>query len=169
MLFILLLNITGYYPIFKWEQFRVRKEIKRRIKESVPGNELQVITFSKKNHTVNWVRNGQEFRYKGKMYDVVRITTKGDSIHYFCISDTKETSLFTQLDELVKMQMSHPSDSAQHTARNLLKIFLSLNYLPSQPIDISEEKVWEQNEFAYYFPYSEAFSDNTTPPPRLLG
>ena len=169
ILFILLVNMAGYFPVFKWEQMQIRREIKQQIKNSIPGTELCSITFAKKCLAeIDWERQGKEFRYNGQMYDVIRTENKADSVHYYCIKDTQETRLFAQLDEFVKKQMDTTTSSTHNPVRNLLKVFLSLVYLPSNSNDSFQENSWTKNECSHSFCYSELYLDKVSPPPKFI-
>ncbi len=146
VLSILLINIAGYYPVYKIQQWQIRKEIKKKIKASVPEDELYRIKVTKNSTELEWVREDKEFIYDGKMYDIVRCESSGDSITYFCINDTQEMMLFQKLDELVQKNMD--SDSSEEPEQNddfghrrpvkrAAKIFYSLHYLLSENIQFS--------------------------------
>lgn len=56
---------------------------------------------------VNFIRlDDREFKLNGKLYDIVRMNTIGDSIFYQCINDTKEEELELQFVKLVVNNLS---------------------------------------------------------------
>jgi hypothetical protein len=129
ILLVLLTGLGGYFVVFKVEQFALRREMKERIKSSVPDTELQHFAFSKHNASrLDWERKAKEFRLNGKMYDVVRTEVKGDTVHFFCVRDDKETKLFAGLDQLLKTQTT--AGKSGKIAGGLLKVFFSFNSLP---------------------------------------
>ena len=130
ILLVLLTGLGGYFVFFKAEQFALRREMKERIKSSLPESELQHFAFSKQETSdINWERKGKEFRLNGKMYDVVRTHATGDTIHFYCLQDDKETKLFAGLDQLLKKEGT--AGKSGKIAGGLLKIFFSFNFLPS--------------------------------------
>jgi hypothetical protein len=129
ILLVLLTGVGGYFVFFKAEQFALRCEMKERIKSSLPESQLQHFAFSKqKTSSLDWERRGKEFRLNGKMYDVVRTEAKGDTIHFYCLRDDKETKLFAGLDQLLKKEAT--AGKSGKMAGGLLKIFFSFNSLP---------------------------------------
>lgn len=143
-IFILAINIVGYYPLFKADQWLVRREIKRRIKESVPADELHQFQFLKSDVPhLDWVKPKKEFRLDGHMYDVVTKVEKGDSTYFSCINDVKETQLFAHLDELTKKQ-SESGNTPLSSFRKMAQVYLSaklLEPIPSETIFLHKLKL----------------------------
>jgi hypothetical protein len=165
VLSILLLSMSGYYPIFKLEQWKIRKEVKKRMKESLPLEDL-VCVSSQNADEIEWEEEGKEFRYKGQMYDIVYVENMGSMSHYYCIHDEEETGLFVQLDELVKKQMDDLETPIGKTAKNLLKVFFSLQYIPSGNIEMYTGKEFLKHNTTYLFFPSSDFIQELTPPPQ---
>lgn len=87
-------------------QNNIRKEIKLRIKQSVPEEELILIALTQEEAaSLQWLKS-YEFRYRGGMYDIVRSHTSGDSVYYMCVNDVQEEQLFVNLHEQVERQMN---------------------------------------------------------------
>lgn len=100
----------------------VRKEVKSKLKSTVPPNELTVIQLkNSESNALTWVRANKEFIYKGKMYDVVSKAIYANSIRYVCITDTQEEALFKHLNDLVNM--------SSHAKKSVLKLQNSAEYL----------------------------------------
>jgi hypothetical protein len=69
----------------------------------LPVNELTVISITKeKELLLNWREENKEFEYAGKLYDLVKICNRSDSIILYCINDKQEEELFANLDIFVK-------------------------------------------------------------------
>lgn len=120
--------------MFKIDQYLVRREVKRRIKESVPQNELHNFKFlSTEVANLDWVKPKKEFRLGEHMYDVVTKTVVGDSTYFSCINDVKEKNLFAHLDELAKKQNDRgntPLASMRKMAQVYLSIASDINFNP---------------------------------------
>lgn len=169
LLFMFLIYLGGVYPVFKLGQWHVRTEMKRRIKESVPESELFTISFSTSHApSIEWLREGKEFRYKGRMYDVVRTKNTPDSVHYQCIDDSQETHLFAHLDFLVKKQLDEHSNPTANNIRKISTLFFSLLYLPIEGLDFHSFNASSNNQFAYLSSYSEICLDQIPPPPKYV-
>jgi len=122
LLILFLYNVAGTFISFKAQQHSIRREIKSKIKKSVPENELILLSFhpsSKEYSQLDWIE-GHEFRYQGQMFDMVRQTTGKDGlIHFYCINDTQEEILFAHLDEYVKNHVSNTSN--RHNTKKVQK------------------------------------------------
>jgi hypothetical protein len=107
LLLSMLLQAAGYFFVFKILQHEIRQEIEQQIKAGVPETELVLLKiFEAKPHLAFQRVEEHEFRYDGKMYDIVRQEAHGDTTWYYCLADEKETQLFANLDEVVKQDMT---------------------------------------------------------------
>jgi len=128
ILFILLpflyLNI-GVYPFFLIKQQLIKKEIKLKLKGSIPNGELTTFVFDKTTFkSIKWL-NKKEFSFNDHMYDVVKIeNTNNDSIQVKCIDDKKEKLLFTQLEKLTKTSEKSKKNKELFLSKLLLKYFV---------------------------------------------
>lgn len=94
MVLLLLFNLAGQYTMFKIEQQKIQKSIKKLMEQQIPNHFLHKITVAKEDtHSLKWEKIGREFWYKGQLYDVVRSITNSQSVTYYCIQDSKETQL----------------------------------------------------------------------------
>jgi len=111
---LLLFNTGGFYIVFKSLQYGVKKEIKEKIRRSLPGADLTLIRIcSKYTHSrtslLKWYDDGKEFVYMDRMYDIIKQETRGDSVYFYCINDTKEEQLFAGLNGIVNKTMGEDS------------------------------------------------------------
>ncbi len=110
LLFSMLFQAAGHFFIFRIQQHKIRQEIEQQIKAGVSEAELVLLkipkTLEEKPHSTFQRIHKREFRYDGKMYDIVRQESHGDTTWYYCLPDEKETQLFANLDELVKQDMA---------------------------------------------------------------
>ena len=108
-LFLYLYNIAGYLAVFSVLQYRIRTEVKKMIKESVPQSELIQFAFytsslERGDYHLQWTKEN-EFRHAGSMYDIVRSHISGDSTYFLCVNDVQEDHLFASLDSHVQRHM----------------------------------------------------------------
>lgn len=109
-IFLLIFQSTGYYLFLKIQQKHIRYEIKQQIKAGVPVEELVLLKISRstqENRREFQYIHSREFRYFGKMYDIIRQESHGETTWFYCINDEKETLLFARLDEQVKNEMKN--------------------------------------------------------------
>jgi len=138
VLIVVLFNMTGFFVIFKIEQYQIRKEIKTQIKAGIPQSDLH--KFSLSNHDyqrLEWIRQDIEFKSGINMFDIVRSEQFSDSIYLYCVNDIEEATLFAQLDEMVKDKKKKESDSPDSATNTLAKLFNLFQYVEYVQIKIA--------------------------------
>lgn len=147
-------------------QMQVRREIKTRIKNSVPFHELHTINASRNAEKMHWHQEGKEFQLNGKMYDIVHVETQNGETIYHCVDDVDEARLFAHLDDLVNENMDHDQSTRGKTARNLLKHFSQVYIVPV--LNVSTQTT--ENYQITYTPYLKNAlgykPEKLTPPPQ---
>ena len=160
MTFVLLYSIVGFYLDFTIEQLIIRSEIKEKIINNLPENELSLIKISTKGKdNIRWTEESKEFKFNGNMYDIVKCKTIHDTTYYYCFNDDVESKLLLNLDKLVKEQ-SNNSKSNSITKKQVITFFI----LPQ-----SFAQNLEGNPLQYYYhsiDYSSVVKDVLSPPPR---
>src|SRR5574339_567763 len=96
LLLVFVVNLIGIFIVFELQRMRIRNEVIQLLEQHAFANKIVVITPSKKT-PLEW-KNKNEFRYAGRMYDVVKKenNANGEPIFY-CIADHKETELEANL------------------------------------------------------------------------
>lgn len=170
LLAILAFNIAGVYIVFKFQQSRIRREIKSQIKSGVSDEELHQFVFSEDElGAMDWVRRNKEFVYEGKMYDIVYTEKDGGRIHFYCINDEEEEVLFAQLDILVTKQFGEEAKNTASPASKLIKLFNSLVYIsPQNTFDLHKPNGPSCQNGSLATLYSSPFLSRTYPPPQLF-
>ena len=120
--------------------------MREKAKSTLEEDMLEKFIFSlkEKNEKVEWEESRREFRYKDKMYDVVKIEIHKDSVVYFCLHDGDEETLLSNFDKLVKNSLGNNSKSKNNGVKELSKynfnhineIYLSvknINFYPLRP------------------------------------
>jgi hypothetical protein len=112
LLVLIVFHFNGQFVVFKVLEYRIKKEIKTKIKMGVAEEELIVLKIPKsleENPNKDFHRiHEKEFRFKGEMYDVVKKYEKDDTTFYYCIHDKEETLLFANLGKLIKNEFGNP-------------------------------------------------------------
>lgn len=164
LLLFFVLEITGFYPVFKLSQWNLRKEMKSLIKAGVPESELHVLPFSRRDLAcLTWEREGKEFRKNGQMFDVVRRVDKKDTVILYCVNDKQESVLFANLDEI----LSKNAEKNGHHGK--ISKLLTLTF-------VVPEKLHAPRQFYVYtsFPscivnsYKSPSEKIKLPPPRFI-
>ncbi len=159
LLIIILFISNGYHLYFKYLQHNIQHEIKHKIKNGLNENELFVIVVSTNNEKeIEWTKKNKEFRYKGEMYDLVKIKIKNNKKIYYCINDVKEEHLIANFTK-------------QNRRRNKillrLKKLLNNKYFP-KTYSVNN-KILQANIYftEYQFLYKSRFKEILSPPPKF--
>ena len=167
LLMILFLGrIVGYFPVFKIEQYRIRREIKNKLKGAIPNSELQVFSYPAGSKDAIKYGGMHEFEIEGEMYDVVRKETKGTSLILYCFHDKKESKLFDRLDTRVKDGMN----TADHPFRHVINIFGKTFHSLEPLMDLLKfHGTSDLNSllFGYSNAYNFLFARKFVPPPQF--
>lgn len=112
LIFLFAFHLNGQFLVFKLFEYKIKKEIKTRIKAGVPEEELVLLKIPKlleENPNKDFTRiHEKEFRYKGEMYDIVNQEDKVDTTYYYCIHDVKESNLFANLESMIADELNNP-------------------------------------------------------------
>ncbi|MAM18290.1 MAG: hypothetical protein CME35_04895 [Gramella sp.] len=102
ILLALLFNFGGYMVFFYVHLHQIRREAIVKIQNGLEIEDLVKISFGKEElDHVNWVED-HEFRFEGRMYDVIFSEKNGNKTNFYCYDDSKETFLFSALDRVLK-------------------------------------------------------------------
>lgn len=116
MLCCIALDSAGFYLVQMGVLIELRTDMNRKIEAAQTANsseslqqQTSVLRLSSAEiMEVQWYEHQEEFRYRGAMYDVVRIATTADSIIIECLPDDNETSTLEQITQ--KEQTSPQGD-----------------------------------------------------------
>jgi hypothetical protein len=139
--------------------YLAKKEMKRLLKVQAPASMLRVFVFPaapavQQRLGVRWIED-HEFRFDGRMYDIVRSEQRGDSVVYTCIEDEMETRLFAGLDALIRAHMN--SETKQKAAESRVQRLLAQPFL--------ESALWDIPDLAYL---GSVTSDHAARPPEWM-
>lgn len=125
----------------------------------MPDAELEIISF-KIGDEIDWKEKDKEFERNNKMYDVVRIEIKKDSINYYCINDKKEENLFSQFAKFT----GGNSSNSKKLSNILNSIFKNYYFNQIKPNLFSFNK----NKILPFCTehYKNVFAKINTPPPK---
>lgn len=166
---ILLLNIVGYYPIFKIAELQIQHAVKQQMKKNLSKKDLHVLSFPiHQKNNIKWERKEKEFKYKGQLYDVVYAEAIGDSINYYCINDSEETLLFSCLDNLINKEVTTRSSPIRKNIKNLFKIFSNSICYTNKNTLFNFQKEHQHGHSTYPFLENSYVLKKTTPPPQHL-
>jgi hypothetical protein len=162
VLFILLVNVAGFYAYYVVQLNRIHKEVREALILR-PDNEFEILVLSNDAYQKSIVEEG-EIRVNNKMYDVARITNLRDSVKVYALHDGKEEDLQSLLNEIVSKPLNGKS-----AVPNAVLLYLSLVFItPAHDIIIGTN---DQEEFlttSYCFSMKPAVLLQETPPPWIF-
>ncbi|WP_421750729.1 hypothetical protein [Croceimicrobium sp.] len=163
---LLLLQSFGIYPSFRYLQQQIRQEVKSRIKAGIPEEELIAFRWNSIKEQAQWTKAGKEFRYRGEMFDIIRIEGSDSDLLFYCFADLKEKGLFDGLNDLVRA--SGFGDKQQPgPLKSCLQWFFKI-FLSEQPTDFKlsiQQQSFQAQSFYLSF-LGEAFLKLLDPPPE---
>jgi len=168
LLFIFLFNTVGYFIAFKAVQSEIKREAKTEISHDLINKKLTSITINKKKLVdIKWLESGKEMLYNNKLYDIVKTTETSSSITFYCINDTKEESLFANLEDHINTHIAANkpinSGNQKKVTDNVIKLYFpnehSINFISS----ISAFQFFPANGT-----YLSTLIETDSPPPEFV-
>lgn len=96
----LLINSCGYIIVFLQVQQEIRHEMMEKIASESSSPELTAIRVNRFHNDLIW-KEDNEFEYRGKLYDIIKMTASKDSCIYYCLNDEKEEALIKNFSRQV--------------------------------------------------------------------
>ena len=91
----LLCALVGYRLVFEVRLYHLKTEMRLNLKNGLHRENLLSFTFTNTElNSLEWEEES-EFRYKGEMFDVVRMTARDGQTQILCIPDFKEEKLLS--------------------------------------------------------------------------
>jgi hypothetical protein len=110
LLLVLILPMSSTQMAFRYRQYKIRKEMRRMIRQGLPDEKLIPLhipfAWLQGENPEFEVIHSKEFRYQGRMYDIVRAETEAEGMLYFCVEDYEENAAYAQLNTAVQKRMS---------------------------------------------------------------
>lgn len=157
-------TFSGREIILIFRRHQLHRKVERQIKATLPDEELIAFTFSPSEtdaDTPEWERD-DEFRYKGKMYDVVRSEPAGgDSTRYYCLADEDEDRLFENHKQLDKKEHKEFPQRRRRVLQTLSPYCYS-NTSPAIPLADSRAP---KSEIPYRLFIEDRYLTPDSPPP----
>lgn len=160
LIFLLLFTIDLDLIWFSIMQFNIKRDVRIEIKKGIKEENLSLFVISlKDNHKLRWIKTDHEFRYKGEMYDVVKVKIKNQKKYIYCLNDIKEKRLITSFLKNHNAKKKSGRNSKRHHS-----IIKYINYCDSFKIDLNTKDF--TNKF-WRFIYNSNIVQTTSPPPKI--
>jgi hypothetical protein len=135
--FIFLFGAAGYYLAFTVADNSVKNEMAEALESSANHFNIVHFTFSEKDltSTVQFTdRSQKEFIYQGEHYDVVKSYRLGDAVFFTCVSDVKESSLFSFFTKHFDEQSSKNNSSQKPSVKTAMQDWFFQNNFSEYPV-----------------------------------
>ena len=99
LLFLLILNTFGIIGYYYYNRSVIKSEIKAIMKSNIPKDKIEIVLVHKNSKAYKRIHS-KEFRFHGKMYDIIKEKVKGDSLYFVCINDVKEQELMQDFSRI---------------------------------------------------------------------
>ena len=138
-LIVFFMPVSSTYFLFKIRQTGIRQSVEKTMDEGGEEHRIEVlkIPFSVEKQGDFERTEENEFRYKGKMYDVVRLEKHGNSTWYWCMWDEDETALEDKLS--VAEGRAAGAFAYNENTEEMISFFLNSLYI-------------HNSEYVFYFP-----------------
>jgi hypothetical protein len=95
----------GFLAIMSVEREIIKENVEEKLAKSLKRSDLTCIVANPENLTkISWENIDKEFRFEGKLYDIVFTEIKENQTYYYCLSDEEETRLETKINQFLDKQ-----------------------------------------------------------------
>jgi len=166
LLLVLTAPVAGTYLWLQLKKQVIKKEIKWKMIDGIDRNELVLLSFTvKESETLLRWKHAREFEFRGEMYDIAEVITKGDSVFYYCWWDHEETALNIKLNSLVA-HAAGKSTQSQDKVKQVIQFFKSLYFNEFRIDDAPPQTTCISKNFHYTFIVKTSGNSPPAPPPK---
>lgn len=149
-------NISGYYFIYEFNRFILKKEMNELIHHGAFSKDLSLVRIYKPQEHPEFTRDMNEFTFKGELYDIVREEHSGQVTTFWCIHDKKEQLLIGNMNRM-------------HSNKHLLAM---LHHLVTTALPVPRMVIPQNPVNNINYPFTIQFLNSTdilqpSPPPEL--
>lgn len=157
--------MIGFYPVYRAKQEGIQKEIKRKIRQGLPDDQLLEFSFAN-GEQPHWIKPGKEFLKGDKMYDVARKVEKENQTVYLCLDDTDEKKLLSD----ISVSMDKKNEKKPSPQRISLELFKRINIeeIHINPVLMHAIEAQQKGCYHYQFTITTGCLNVSTPPPDFL-
>lgn len=157
----------GYQLIMLGCQLGIKAEMKAWLRQNRESEYTTMFSFTAADETISdpsviWEEEGEEFYYKGSMYDVVSIEYTNGKASVYCINDQEENKL-SKLAEELRQKHSKDSTGAKSIFRKILITAFDLQEEPDSAMLVVVPKQTLTQERSQW---DNPVADILSPPPE---
>lgn len=162
------LSLLCFYAVqIKLEQKKIRSEVKLKILQGIDRSELVYIPSTIENELKFEWEHDSEFRFNGRMYDVVEIEDEKGKKGYWCWLDDKESAQEEKLDRLISLMLGeNPLHSDKQNSINRFVKSLHYQTIDNQ-LQLSVSEINRKNNNHNFIFITKLKSPPPFPPPEF--
>lgn len=164
LLLFFMLNTFGIIGYFYYTRSQIRAEMKVLMKSNIPKEKIIILKIA--NNSKYFIRiHKKEFRYEGKLYDIIKEIKKNYFTIFYCINDEKEEQLMESYSKIFQS-----SDDGIITLKYAGKVLKNIFF----PLFIEKEKnniitIYSETKLCFLTVHCLiSFKDVELPPPKNL-
>ena len=165
---LILVNLFGFYTIFILKQVEVKEEMAERIITKISAEHQETFSFDKAEFAkILFNDNGKEFRYNGRLYDVVSINKSGGEVKITVEYDASETALIEVFGSLFSQQQD--KDQSSSPVKTIISHFQQ-DYIVNRlniPV-LNNSILTDYSSVNQSYPPSSFVADKLAPPPQFF-
>lgn len=165
---LILVNLFGFYAIFVFKQADIKHEMAEQINSRNATENRQILHFDKAEFAgLLFNDGGSEFRYNGRLYDVVSIHHSAGNVTVVVEYDAGETALVDNFGSLFSQQQD--KDQSSSPVKNIISHFQQ-DYVITHVriLSLNNASVTGYNSVNQSYPVSCFIADKLAPPPQFF-
>jgi hypothetical protein len=165
---LILVNLFGFYSLFIFRQADIKEEMAEKISNASSTEHSETLTFDKADFAkLLFNDNGKEFRYNGRLYDVVNIKNSGNQVTVVVEYDANETALLETFGSLFSQQQDR--DQSSSPVKTMLGHFQQ-DYIVNHLVilTLNNSLLTGYSPVNQSYPPASFVADALAPPPKFL-
>ncbi len=163
IILLLVFYAGGFLILFNVHREIIEQNVKKRIDENHEKKSAVLIVVDKKDledfrSGIIWKRKYEEFKFNGKLYDVISIKKSGEHLLIYCWNDCEEEELFNNLCLFINKNFRK-----NHFVFNSLSFYIIPQLKNIPPRKDAEAEYFSLNNY-----YTSILSPVPAPPPRRV-
>ncbi len=147
-----------------WQRSQMHQQM---YTDQIPTQFLTILSFDQQAQRQNGLQwqHEKEFKYEGKLYDVLKVVKEGSLIHYYCVWDKQEEALH----EALQLQIASQIPLSQESRIALNQVF-DKTWVAAQAILFRTTPDFHQMSAKYSEPsptWPKPFQEVSIPPPQI--
>ena len=164
-----LFNTAGYYFVFSFNQYTIRREIHNLIRSGHYNSSCITLRIANPDTDpeFKWV-DVREFRYKGVLYDLCSEVTDGSVTILKCFNDKEEDELISSFNHTQESNFGNKAPGRTKHAAAMLHHVITIAIL-DLPTEQSPPILTKITFISIFYSLFSIFHPPSSPPPELLG